>query len=192
MDEQSFEEVWGRLAEQFLQEASTIETDEELGAAFLDFVLKRERVRRCVTAPGPEQAEVDRQTLERLYHQTELGPEHFVAESIFKRLATDPTSAIRRLEETVEARRARQTGRAKNPRPGRYSSITRLINDIVDDDRTIPARKVRAELLRIDGIVLLDGEIRNLQDGDSLKEGNLASRVSDAKRRVKKQSAEPG
>lgn len=192
MDEQTFEQVQKQLTDKFLQEASTTETDEELGAAFLDFVLQRERLRHRVEYPGPEQEKLDRQTLERLYHQTELGPEYAVAEGVFKRLAKDPSHAIRHLKEAAEALSARQTSRAENPRPRRYGSITRLINEIVADDLTIPARKVHAELLRIDGIVLLDGEIRNMQDGDSLQEGNLASRVSDAKRRAKKQSAEPG
>jgi hypothetical protein len=192
MGEQSFEEVQRRLAEQFLQEAGTMETDEELGTAFLDFVLQRERLRHRLEGPGPEQEKVDRQTLARLYHQTELSSEYSVAESVFKRLAKDPSHAIRHLKEAAEALSARQTSRARSPRPRSYSSITRLINDIVANDLTIPARKVQAELLLIDGIVLLDDEIRNLQDGDSVKQGNLPSRVSDAKRRAKKQSAEPG
>lgn len=144
MDEQSFEEAWGRLAEQFLQEASTVETDQELGAAFLDFVLKRERLRHRVEGPGPEQEKVDRQTLERLYHQTELGPEHFVAESIFKRLAKDPTSAIRRLRETVEARSARQTRRAKEPR--RKDALGKVIDALLDSMPGLTEPKLREEL----------------------------------------------
>jgi hypothetical protein len=186
MGEQSFEEVQKRLADKFLQEANAIETDEELGVAFRDFVLQRERLRHRVEGPGPEQEKVDRQTLDRLFNQTELGPEYAVAESVFKRLAKDPSHAIRHLKEAAAALSARQTRRAENPRPRSYSSITRLINDIVANDLTIPARKVQAELLLIDGIVLLDDEIRNLQDGDSVKQGNLPSRVSDAKRRAKK------
>ena len=192
MEEQSFEQVQKQLMDKFLQEASAPEKDEELGRALLDLIMQSERVRRCVMAPGPEQAEVDRQTIDRLFNQTELGPEYAVAEGVFKRLAKDPSHAIRHLKQAAEALSARQTNRAKNPRPLSYGSITRLINGIVADDLTIPARRVQAELLRIDGIVLLDDEIRNMQDGDSLKVCNLASRVSDARHRAKKESAEPG
>ncbi len=192
MDEQSFDEVQKRLAEQFLQEASAIETDEKLGAAFLDFILQRERLRHRVEGPGPEQEKADWQTLERLYHQSDLSTEHAVAEGVFKRLAKDPGHAIRHLKEAAKALSARQTDRAHNPRPGRYGSITKLINDIVADDLKTSAREVQKALLGISGIVLLDREIRNAQDGDTVQLTNLPSRVSDAKRRAKKQSAEPG
>jgi hypothetical protein len=51
---------------------------------------------------------------------------------------------------------------------------------------------VKWKLGRIDGILIHDDEIRNTQDGSTMKLSNLASRVSDARRRAKKQSAEPG
>ena len=192
MDEQLFEEEQRRLAEQFLQEATTIETDEELGAAFLDFILQGERLRHRVEDPGPEQEKVDQQTLERLYHQTELGPEHFFAESIFKRLVKDPASAMRHYRQAVEQRSYKQSKRAKKPRPRRHDGITKRIQDIVDLEPDISTLAVKWELGRIDGILIDDDEIRNTQDGSTIKLSNLASRVSDARRRAKKQSAEPG
>lgn len=144
MDEQSFEEVQRRLTEQFLEEASTIETDQELGAAFLNFVLQQERLRHRVEGPGPEQEKVDRQTLERLYHQTELGPQYRLAEGVFKRLAKDPTSAIRHLREAVETESARQTRRAKEPR--RKDALGKVIDALLDSTPGLTEPKLREEL----------------------------------------------
>jgi hypothetical protein len=117
MEQASFEEVQKHLTEKFLREAATAETDEELGNAWLDFILQSERLRHGVKVSGPEQAEVDRQTLERLHSQTELGPEYTFAESVFKRLAKDPASAMRYFRESMERRRAVQSGRAKKTGP---------------------------------------------------------------------------
>jgi hypothetical protein len=192
MNEQSFEEARRRLEEHFLQEENVTETDAEIGAALLNFVLQQERLRHRVEGPGPEQEKVDRQTLERLYHQTELGPEYATIESIFKRLAKDPVSAIRHYRQAHEQRSLKQSERAKLPRPQRHDSITKLIQDMVDLKPDISTRAVKRELGRIDGILVDDEEIRNTQDGTSMKCSNLASRVSDARRRAKKQSAQPG
>jgi hypothetical protein len=192
MEKASFEEVQKHLTEKFLREAATAETDEELGNAWLDFSLQSERLRHGVKVSGPEQAEVDRQTLERLHSQTELGPEYTFAESVFKRLAKDPASAMRYFQESRDRLSAVQTERSQKNRPRSYGSITKLINDIVDLEPDISTRAVRRELSRIDGIVIADEEIRNTQDGSTLKVSNLASRVSDARLRAKKQSAEPG
>lgn len=183
MDEQSFEQVQKRLTDKFLQAASTIEADEELGAAFLDFVLQRERLRHRIEGRGPEQQKVDQQTLERLYHQTELDPEHFFAESIFKRLVKDPASAMRHFRQAIDERSSTQSKRAKSARKGSYGSITRLINDIVRDDPRISTAAVLDELAAISGIIISDGEIRNTQDAETMKVSNLPSRVSDARKR---------
>lgn len=184
MEGPSFEEVQKHLTEKFLQDAPTAETDEELGSAILDLVLQSERLRRCVKAPSTEQDEVDRQTLERLSDQTELGPENALVESVFRRLTKDPPAAMRHYRQAVQQRSAAQAQRAKSPRPRRWDSITRLINDIVADDTSITAEKVFEELTAIDGIIVIDGEIRNTQDSTTMKVGNLASRVSDAKKRT--------
>ena len=192
MEEAPFEEVQKHLTEKFLQDARFGETDEELGNVFLDLILQSERMRHVVKVSGPQQAEVDRQTLERLHSQTELGPEYAFAESVFKRLAKDPASAMRYFQESRDRLSAVQTERAKSPRPRRYGSITKLINDIVVLEPGISTHAVRRELALIAGIMIADEEIRNTQDGIAMKLSNLASRVSDARLRAKKQSAEPG
>jgi hypothetical protein len=186
VEKASFEDTQKQLTEKFLQDARIGETDEELGSALLDLILQSERLRHGVKVSGPEQAEVDRQTLERLHSQTELGPEHAFAESMLKRLAKDPASAMRHYWQAIEQRSCKQSGRGKKNRPGGYDSITKLINDIVDSEPDISTLAVKRELGRIDGIVIADGEIRNTQDESTMKLSNLASRVSDARRRAKK------
>lgn len=183
MDLPSFQEVQLRLQEKFLREAQGYESDKELGDAFLNFILDSERARHCVKIPSPEQNEVDWQTLQRLHNQVDLGPEYAFVESVFKRLAKDPASAIRYFSQAVATESVKQIERAKSLRPRRYDSITRLINDIVVDDLTISAHAAREELLSIDGITIVDGEIMNTQDGTRMSVKNFPSRVSDAKKR---------
>jgi hypothetical protein len=179
----SFQEAQLRLQEEFLRGAQDHESDKELGDAVLNFILDSERVRHRVKTPSPEQNEIDQQTLQRLHSQVELGPEYAFVESVFKRLAKDPASAIRYFSQAVATESAKQVERAKSPRPRRYDSITRLINDIVVDDLTISAHAALQELLNIDGITIVDGEIMNTQDRTRMSVKNFPSRVSDAKKR---------
>jgi hypothetical protein len=184
MDLPSFQEVQLRLQEKFLREAQGYESDKELGDAFLNFILDSERARHCVKVSSPEQNEVDQKTLEHLHNQVELGPEYVFVESVFKRLAKDPASAIRYFSQAVATESVKQIERAKSLRPRRYDSITRLINDIVRDDLTISARDALKELLSIDGITIVDGDIMNTQDGTRMSLKNFPSRLSDAKKRI--------
>jgi len=181
MELPSFQEAQLFLQDEFLRDEQGQESDKELGDAFLKFILESERVRHHVTTPSPEQNEVDRQTLQRLHSQVELGPEYAFVESVFKRLAKDPASAIRYLNQAVATESVKQVERAKSLRPRRYDSITRLINDIVVDDLTISAHAALEELLDIDGITIVDGEIMNTQDGTRMSVKNFPSRLSDAK-----------
>lgn len=184
MEELSFEEAQRHLTERFLHKSAAAETDEELGRDLLDLILQSERLRRCVKPSSPEQDEVDRQTLDRLHHQTDLGPEHAFAESIFKRVAKNPGAAMRHYRQAVEQRKFKQSARARKTRSRRYDSLTRLIMDIIDAEPTITTADVLTELRSMDGIVIVDDEIRNTQDATTMKIGNLASRVSDAKKRA--------
>lgn len=174
----SFEQLQKQLADEFIGGSSDLETDEELGAAFLDFVLQQERLRRGVEAPGPEQEEVDRLTIERLYHQTELGHEHFFAESIFKRLSKDPANAIRHLREAVETRSALQSHRAQEPR--QKDALGKVIDAWADctEDLTVP--KCHEELIYRRWTITED-EIRS-PDGECFKASGLKDRIYRAKR----------
>ena len=184
MELPSFQEAQVCLQEEFLRDAQGHESDKELGDAFLNFILESERVRHRVKTPSPEQIEVDRQTLQRLHNQVDLGPEYAFVESVFKRLAKDPASAIRYFSQAVATESVKQVERAKSLRPRRYDSITRLINDIVRDDLTISANDALNELLSLKGIILADGEIINTQDSTRMSLKNFPSRLSDAKKRI--------
>lgn len=174
----SFSEAQEHLMDEFLRRASAIETDEELGAAFLDFVLQRERVRHRVVGRGPEQEQVDRQTLERLYHQTELSSEYAVAESVFKRLAKDPTSAIRYVREAVETWSIRQTRRAKEPR--RKDALGKVIDALRDYMPDLTEPNLREELKDRRWTINSD-EIRS-PEGESFPPKCLKDRLYRAKK----------
>jgi hypothetical protein len=183
MELPSFQEAQLRLQEEFLRGAQDHESDKELGDAVLNFILESERVRHRVKTASPEQNEIDQQTLQRLHSQVELGPEYAFVESVFKRLAKDPASAIRYFSQAVQTVSVKQIERAKSPRPRRYDSITRLIHDIVRDNLTISARSALKELMGIEGIIVVDGEIINTQDSTRMSVKSFPSRVSDAKKR---------
>ena len=79
--------------ESFEQKTTTLKTDEQLGAAFLELALGRERIRRDVKTQGPNQDAVDYETLEVLRNAQLDDPQFVEAEAIFRRLATDPVLA---------------------------------------------------------------------------------------------------
>jgi hypothetical protein len=100
MTVEAFETRQKRLVEEWEQEASSPETEDEVGHAILDLFLKSERLRRGVEAPSPEQTVVDCETVEKLGDARSLGPEFSFAEAAFRRLVDDPASAIKYIEQS--------------------------------------------------------------------------------------------
>lgn len=182
-DQQAFKASLEQLCEDFIREGAPSDTNAEIGSALREFILKRERLRRGVSLDSHECEAVDRETLDRLSKALDLGPDLAIHEGIFRRLAADPSLAIDYYRADKATLTAKQRKRATKPRPGRLGSLSRLIDEIVADDPRISTEKVLRALKTIDGIVVIDGEIRNLQDHDTMAKSNLYSRVSDARNR---------
>jgi|MEHZ01.5.fsa_nt_MEHZ011487300.1_7 hypothetical protein len=168
-------------------------TNLDSGESFMLLALERERLRHGITEPGPERDEVDAQTISLLKNSDKLGPEHSVAEAAFRRLARNPESAADYVDAMVEARRLKQSLAAKKPRKGAQDPITRRIDKILEGEtRRLSAKEVgRLLTLSIDGegqgSIVFDGDEYKHVYGSTLKAGNLASRVSDARgRKIKR------
>jgi hypothetical protein len=183
MSDIPFLEVQSQLAEEWQSKFDDAQTDQERGKLKRGFVLQRERVRAGVTTAGSARDEVDRKTLERLSNPTELGPEFSLHEGIFRRLASDPTSAVVYQRTAAEQRSKAQSDRASKIRPGRRDCITGIIDELVAVNPKISAKELGEKLRNDCDITILEGEYRHKIEGFTLKEKNLASRVSDAKKR---------
>ena len=186
MTNQSFEARQKQLIKEWEEEATGAETEDEVGHAILDLFLKSERLRRGVEAPSPEQTVVDCETVEKLADARSLGPEFSFAEAAFRRLVDDPASAIKYIEQSKANFSQAQSRAARKARPKSHDSLTKLINSIVAETPTISAKEVGRKL-EANEDVQFDASLRefvHLDDRSCLNEKNLASRVSDAKKRV--------
>lgn len=179
-----------RCVDAFRDAATSAESDEDLGLAILELYLKLARMQREAKFDDAHRADIDAETKDRLQDLTELAPEHSLFEGFSRRLASDPLAAMRYLSDHISARSADQSKRAKRPR--RRDVFSQRIDELVADDPDIPAKTVEARLLEIEGIILLDGELRHVETAETMRLSNLPDRVSEAKKRRKKNSDQPG
>lgn len=184
MDQVAFEYAHCALIADFSKQLKAAKGSEEVGALLVQFVLERERLRRGAEEPGSIRDAVDQQTLAALASPDKLGPEHSLREVVFRRLLSDPGGALDYLERALHERSKAQSLRAETPRPNRRDSITRLIEEILEEDQRLPAKEVGRRLFEHPDIQLVNDEYRHTGDASTLSAGNLASRVSDARNRV--------
>jgi len=179
-----------RCVDEFRDAVTSAETDEDLGRALLELYLKLGGLQRGVETDDFRRGATDAETLLRLKDLTELPPELSVFEGFSRRLVTDPKGAMRYLSNHVSARDTKQSQRAQKPR--RRDIFSQRIDELVEDHPQIKAKKVEALLLEMGGITLIDGELRHTETAATMRQSNLAERVSEAKKRHKKDSGQPG
>lgn len=184
MADRPFVELQGELAARFGLALDRAQTDDERGQIIRDFILERERFRHGLTEPGLLRDALDRATLAKLNRPSQLGPEHSIREGVFWRLYADPGSAAVYLDAAIRQRSAAQSKRARQPRLANRDAITRLIEEILEGDPKMSAKEVGLALEESADICLLGDEYRHTSDASTLKVSNLASRVSDARKRV--------
>ena len=146
MLEVPFVEVHSQLSEDWLKKLSKAETDEAAAEMILEFVLQRERMRAGVTKAGAKRDTIDQRTLGTLSNPTKLGPEFSRDEAIFRRLASEPLSAVAYLKAAIEQRSRAQSDRASKGRPSRKDYITEIIEEIVAVNPAISAKEVGEKL----------------------------------------------
>ena len=92
--QEPFKQVAKRLHQEFVWRGYDGKPPENIAKAYLDYVLKRERIRRGAILAGPRHNGIDYETLETLKN-AQLGDPKFVeAEAIFLRLETDLVLAL--------------------------------------------------------------------------------------------------
>jgi hypothetical protein len=187
--EYPFSEVQDELAARCQLKFDLARTDEEQGEIIFNFILERERLRRNATVAGPGQDAIDRETLKTLQNPFSLGPDLSIAEVVFRRLCVDPSSAAAYLNAALQQRSAAQSRRASKPRPKARDGITQAIEEILEDRPRMSAKHVGLALKDHDEVFLQDNEYRHRFDASTLRVSNLASRVSEARKRV---SDQPG
>ena len=77
----------------------------------------------------------------------------------------------------------KQRKRARKPRMGSLSPLSKLIDEIVLNNPKIAVNDLRYELKNHDGIIEIDGELRDTANTDSIKVENLKDRLYRAKKR---------
>ena len=182
-------EQQARIAEQFEQLRLKATSDTERGEIIKDFVLQLERMRHNCFKPGAERDEIDRLTLEKLADPLELSPEFCRDEAILRRLMIDPSAASRYWDQSHKQLSKAQSERASKPRPKNKDKITEEIEGILSVNPKLSAKEVGQALEIYDEITIIEEEYHHREDASRLKVRNLRGRVSDAKKRLKKDSA---
>lgn len=193
MAQAEFEDELKLLQDEFLSRQRPNEPPEEIGFALLGFILERERIRFQMRRDDPNLLAMYVSRLAKLAIPNALGPEHAVAEAVFRRLAADPAEAAAYLNRFIEMRSASQSARASKRRTKRHGTVTQYIRLYLEEYPEASAKEVEAELSTIDGLVFIDGEIRvDGSDEEPVKVTNLPSRISDARKSLRKKSGQPG
>ena len=87
---EQFEQIAERFLNEFLEGSKDDETLESVGQAYLEYILKRERIRRDATDAGQRQDAVDYETLLTLKSADSDDPQHAHAMLTFQKLAVNP------------------------------------------------------------------------------------------------------
>ena len=188
IDGHSLKEQQERLSEHFDLLRLKATSDTERGEIMKAFVLNIERIRHNCVKSGAERDEIDRRTLAKLANPLALGPEFCRDEGLFRRLAVDPAAASRYWDQSHEQLSAAQSERASKPRPKSKDKITEEIEGILSINPKLSAKEVGRALEICDEITLIEEEYRHCEDASTLKVCNLPNRVTDAKKRLKKDS----
>ena len=184
---EQFEQVAERVNNEFLEGEYHGETPESVGQAFLEYILKRERIRRDATDAGKRQDAVDYQTLQSLKNAQLDDSAHMLCQVVLQRFGRDPTDAIEYINRVIDEKAAElskaQQKRAKKPRRGSISPMSNFIDEIVLSNPKITVNKLRHELKSHDGIIEIDGYLRDTVNNDTIKVKNLKDRLYRAKKR---------
>ena len=186
-EQEPFEQIAERLLNKFLEGRKDDETVESIGQAYLEYILKRERIRRDATDAGKRQDAVDYQTLQSLKNAQLDDSAHMLCQVVLQRFGRDPTDAIEYINRVIDEKAAElskaQQKRAKKPRRGSISPMSNFIDEIVLSNPKITVNKLRHELKSHDGIIEIDGDLRDTVNNDTIKVKNLKDRLYRAKKR---------
>ena len=172
-EQEPLEQINKRLLNEFIEARHDDETPESIGQAYLEYILKRERIRRDATEKGQRQDAVDYETLQILKNAQLNDHKHMLSQVVLQRFAIDPVDAVayitRVIDEKATELSKKQQQRARKPRRGSLSPLSKLIDEIVMGNPKITVNKLRHELKNHDGIIEIDGDLRDTIKTDSIK-----------------------
>ena len=185
--QEPFEQIAKHFLDEFLEGGNEDETFESVGQSYLEYILKRERTRRDATETGHRRDAIDYETLQTLKNAQLDDPTHMLSQVVLQRFGRDPTDAIEYITRVIDEKAAelskKQQKRAKKLRGGSLSPLSKLIDEIVLDNPKIAVNELRHELKNHDGIIEIDGDLRDATNTDSIKVKSLKDRLHRAKKR---------
>lgn len=189
-----FEQQLEDLNEDFVNGELPGESEDDIGRALLDYVLKRERLRHGVADNSPAAAQRDMQTLQEMTTWDSDNPGLLVAEKALRRLASEQLpEAVNLLKAAIDAR-VQATSEAQSRRaqaPRRKNPVDDLIEEIVAGKPGISEnelyRALRAQIGRgviadIDDDVIIPAD----ENSKSIKIGGLGTRLSRIRKKITK------
>jgi hypothetical protein len=110
-----------------------------------------------------------------------------LSQVVLQRFARGPADAVEYITRVIDEKTAelsnKQRKRARKPRRGSLSPLSKLIDEIVLNNPKIAVNDLRHELKNHDGIIEIDGELRDTINTDSIRMENLKDRLYRAKKR---------
>ena len=179
------------LMDDFIRQETEGESSETFSRDFLDYILKRERVRRGVSLVSSRQEAVDHQTIEALKN-VKLGPELAEVEAILRRLGHDPVDALKYYQRLKEQKSLKMSEIGSKERPKSRKPFTVIIDEIVGKNPLISQNELLHQLKKHEDINVSDNKIvcidtRHEMTVDALREA-LSRSKKKLQKKLKKQS----
>jgi len=187
-----FEQVAKRLSDEFIEKRYSDETPESIATAYLDYVLKRERIRRDATNAGQRQDAVDYETLLAFRNADSDNPQHAHAMLTFQKLAVNPIKAFKYLERSITDKQIEISRNmsviANNERPKGRKPFAKIIDAIVKTKPNISRNSLFQELKKHEDLSIKNDEIVYNPTRDVMTVDALRGALSRSKKRVSKKS----
>ena len=187
---EQFEQIAKRLLNKFLEGRKDDEPVESVGQAFLEYILKRERIRRDATDAGKRQDAVDYETLLTLKSADSDDPQHAHAMLAFQRLGVDPIKAVEYVERLITSRQTeisqKMTDIASKQRPRGRKPFAKIIDEIVRQDPSISRNSVLQRFKKHEEFNVIDDKIICHEPHDEMPVSGLSQALSRSKARLLK------
>ena len=185
-----FEQVAKRLLNEFLDERNDDETQEIVGQAYLEYILKRERIRRDATERGQRRDAVDYETLQTLKNADSDDPNHAHAMLTFQKFGFNPTKAMKYVDHLIKSRKTKLSRKmasiASNQRPRGRKPFAKVIDEIVKTDPSISRNSLLQILKKHEEINVIDNKIIYQEPHDEMPVSGLSQALSRPKKRLQK------
>jgi hypothetical protein len=185
-----FEQVAKRLLNEFLDERNDDETQEIVGQAYLEYILKRERIRRDATERGQRRDAVDYETLQTLKNADSDDPNHAHAMLTFQKFGFNPTKAMKYVDHLIKSRKTKLSRKmasiASNQRPRGRKPFAKVIDEIVKTDPSISRNSLLQILKKHEEINVIDNKIIYQEPHDEMPVSGLSQALSRSKKRLQK------